>query len=171
MFFWLWISIPLVVTGVASFLVVVLFLRDKSRSIAQMPSNRGLFRFNDGLVVRHVDPIEVMMYLDAHPEYSPEIHAKLANKGNPTSIRIQCDAIKQAFGVADYVGPKQPGLTIPEMTRLLYAFWEYIDLQKKSTNLLLTSAESTDAISIGSEPTATNDSSLSGYSDIVALQN
>lgn len=165
------ISLSLVVIGLAAFVIVVFYLRDRSRTIAQLPANRGLFRFNDGLNIRHVDPIEVMMSLDAHKEYSPEIHAKQARIGNTSAIRIQCDAIKQAFGVVDYSSPKQPGLTVHEMTRLLYAFWEYVDLQKKSTSRLLTSAEFTDAMSIESEQTATNDSLPCGFSGSEVLRN
>lgn len=165
------LSLSLVATGIAAFAVVLFYLRDRSRTIAQLPTNRGLFRFNDGLVIRHVDPIEVMMALEDHKEYSPEIHAKQARIGNVSAIRIQCDAIKKAFGVVDYSDPKHPGLTVPEMTRLLYAFWEYVDLQKKSTSLSLTSAESMDAMSIESEPTTTNVSLPSGSYDTVALQN
>ena len=125
------ISVLCIGLGLASFLVVLLFVRDRLRSTPQSPENRGLFRFNDGLIVRYVDPIEVMMVFEREKEYSPEIHAKLARNGHANSIRIQCDAIKNAFGVVDYSGPKQPGLTVSEMTRLLYAFWSYVDLQKK----------------------------------------
>ncbi len=165
------LSVVSIALGVASFLVVVLLFRDRSRAVLQSPANRGLFRFNDGLNVRYVDPIDVMMSLDQEREYSPEIDAKRARDGHANSIRIQCEAIKRAFGVVDYSGPKQPGLTVSEMTRLLYAFWAYVDLQKKSTNRSSISAESTDATSIESERPNTNDTSPSGCSAIAAPQN
>lgn len=163
-------SIVCVAFGLVSFLVVLLYVRDRRRLVAQLPSNRGLFRFNDGMLVRHVDPIDVMMSLEQEKEYSPEIHSKLARNGHAESIRIQCEAIKRAFGVVDYSGPRQPGLTVSEMTRLLYAFWSFVDLQKKSTSHLLISAESTDVISIDSEPQTTSDSSPSGSLGTAVLQ-
>ena len=165
------ISVLCIGLGLASFLAVLLFVRDRLRSTPQSPENRGLFRFNDGLIVRYVDPIEVMMVFEREKEYSPEIHAKLARNGHANSIRIQCDAIKNAFGVVDYSGPKQPGLTVSEMTRLLYAFWSYVDLQKKSTSRLLTSVESTDVISAESEKTTTNNSLPYGSPEPEVLQN
>ena len=164
-------SVVSVALGVVSLLVVVLLFRDRNRTVLQSPANRGLFRFNDGLNIRYVDPIDVMMSLDREKEYSPEIDAKRARDGHANSIRLQCEAIKRAFGVVDYSGPKQPGLTVSEMTRLLYAFWSYVDLQKKSTNRSSISVESTDATSSESERSITNDISPSGCSEIAALQN
>ncbi len=165
------LSVVSIAFGIASFLVVLLIVRDRNRTVLQSPSNRGLFRFNDGLNIQHVDPIDVIISLDQEKEYSPEIHAKLARKGHAVSIRIQCDAIKRAFGVVEYSSPKQPGLTISEMTSLLYSFWSYVDLQKKSTSPSLICVESTDATSIGSEKAITNDSLLSGSSEVEVLQN
>ena len=164
------LSIICIAFGIVSFLVVLLYVRDRQRLVSQLPSNRGLFRFNDGLIVRYVDPIDVMMSFEQEKEYSPEIHSKLARNGHAESIRIQCDAIKRAFGVVEYSEPKQPGLTVSEMTGLLYAFWSYVDLQKKSINPSQTSAVSTDAISIDSDVPTTNDSLPSGSLGSAVLQ-
>lgn len=154
--------LSLVLLAIVSIVATVFYLRDCARTVYQAPSNRGMFRFNDGLTIRHVDPIEVILSLDGHPEYNASIHAKQASMGNKEAIRIQCDAIKNAFGVVDFTTGDKPGLTVTEMTRLLCAFWEYVDLQKKSTEPIPIFVESTDATSTESVSPATNDLLPSG---------
>jgi hypothetical protein len=81
------------------------------------------------------------------------------------------DAIRQAFGVTDYESPKKPGLTVNEMFSLFRAFYEWVDLQKKSIQFERTYAEYTAPTSSSSGEKTTNSMSDCGSTDIADSQN
>ena len=114
-------------------------------------SNRsGMFRFNDGLNIRSVDPIEVLSSLNAHPEFRLDTHPRQAKNGNPYGIKVCLDAIQSAFGVQKYSTPKQPGLTTVEMLALLDAFQAYCLRQKKNIEVSQIWEPSTESTSTNS---------------------
>jgi hypothetical protein len=141
------ISISLISVLVMTFLwFVVQQITKKARY-----SNRsGMFRFNDGLNTRSIDPIEVLSLLNAHPEFRLDTHPKQARNGNAYGIRICIDAIQSAFGVQKYSTPKQPGLTTVEMLALLDAFQVYCLRQKKNIEVSQISEPSTESTSTNS---------------------
>lgn len=126
----------------------------------KLPNNRsGLFRFNDGLKNRSIDPIATLLALEGHKELLPYRHPEQARNGNKEAIRICTDAIKDSFGVVAFSDPKLPGLTVAEMLDLLNVFLYYCEIQKKSTNTSetlqaftegSTSSESTEPITVSS---------------------
>jgi hypothetical protein len=139
------ISLISVLAMTICWVVVVLITKQSRGSIRS-----GMFRFNDGLKVRAVDPIEVLSSLNAHPEFRLDTHPRQAKNGNPYGIRVCLDAIQSAFGVQKYSSPKQPGLTTVEMLALLDAFQVYCLRQKKSTEASQTWEQSTESTSTNS---------------------
>jgi hypothetical protein len=131
---------------------------------------RGMYGFNDGINERWVDPIQVMMAFESHPEYRPDIHGRLAMQGKKEAVEVLIDAIKKAFGVVEYTSPKLPGLTVNEMLKLWLAFYEWVDFQKKSMQFEQTYAEYTERTSKQSEQETTNSMSGSGSIGNAELQ-
>jgi hypothetical protein len=156
----------LTVSGFAAGIPISLFLlvlwwfyrRDKK---SKTLDRRGMFCFNDGKADRWVDPIQVMMAFERHPEYRADIHGKLALEGRKDAIDILIDAVKKAFLVQEYTSPNLPGLTISEMIDLWYSFYAWVDLQKKSMQFEQTFAEFTAQTQKRSEKPTTN--SMSGF--------
>ena len=102
------------------------------------------------------------MDIEAHPEFRMDIHPKLATRGNKDAVAVMKDAIKHAFSVCEYVSPKKAGLTTNEMLELFFAFYSWADFQKKSTQSMQTSAQSTESTPSEYEPATTSDTSGSG---------
>jgi hypothetical protein len=123
---------------------------------------RGMFRFSDGVTIRSVDPIAVLIGLEAHKEFRFDLHPKRAEEGETDAYRVIASAVREAFGVPEYTEPGKPGLTVIECYQLFRAFVLYADSQKKSINLSLMSQLSTESISRESEVRTTNNSSVSG---------
>ena len=159
------LAIPL-----TTFLVILVFFYWKARE-EKHAANRGMFGFNDGKFDRWVDPISVMMSFESHKEFRADIHPKQAMLGNKQAIDTMLDAIRQAFGVTDYESPKKPGLTVNEMFSLFRAFYEWVDLQKKSIQFERTYAEYTVPTSSSSGEKTTNSMSDCGSTDIADSQN
>lgn len=133
--------------------IAVIIYRNRTKTNSRQ-SIRGLFRFNDGKHVRSVDPIEVILSLDAHKEFRLDLHPTQAETGNQQALAICRDAIQSAFRVVPFTSPDQPGLSAVEMLRLLDAFQSYCMRQKKNTEPFPTSAVSTEPTSREfSEPT------------------
>jgi hypothetical protein len=144
------VSIP------TTMLLVVLARIKRQHIEGSKAKYRGMYGFNDGINERWVDPIQVMMAFESHPEYRPDIHGRLA--------------MQKAFGVVDYTGPKLPGLTVNEMLKLWLAFYEWVDFQKKSMQFEQTYAEYTERTSKQSEQETTNSMSGSGSIGKAELQ-
>jgi hypothetical protein len=159
------LAIPLTI-----FLAVLAFFYRKSMK-EKHASNRGMFGFNDGKFDRWVDPISVMMSFEAHKEFRADIHPRQAMLGNKQAIETMLDAIRKAFAVVDYESPMKPGLTVNEMFSLFRAFYEWVDVQKKSIQLERTYVEYTEQMSRASAKETTNYTSDSGSTDIADSQN
>ena len=136
------LSFALIVTQLALLFIIWLRLKHRRRD-----TRNGLFRFNDGINNRSVDPITTLLSLEGHKELLLHVHPQQARDGNKEAIRICTDAIQTSFGVLPFTDSKQPGLTVTEMLNLLAVFVYYCETQKKSSNasvtLPATSAEST----------------------------
>lgn len=132
------------------------------RMVREKRSNRGLFRFNDGVRIRSVDPIEVLIALEAHSEFRFDLHPLRASNGESEAFGVIADAVRSAFGVPAFTSPGQPGLTVRECYELYSVFVRYVTLQKKSTEPTPISASDTVQTSKPSEPSATNDTLASG---------
>lgn len=159
------LAVPLTI-----FLGVLVYFYRKSKE-EKHASNRGMFGFNDGKFDRWVDPISVMMSFESHKEFRADIHPRQAMLGNKQAIDTMLDAIREAFEVVDYESPKKPGLTVNEMFSLFRAFYDWVDLQKKSIQFERTYAEYTAPMSSNSVTKTTNSTSDSGSIDIGDLQN
>lgn len=165
------LSISLLVVSVplTAFLAVIFwFWRISVKTSAA--SRRGMFGFNDGKHERWVDPISVMLAFENHPQYRADIHPNLVSQGNKEAISVLVDAVKHAFNVVDYSSPKLPGLTINEMIGLWQAFYDWVDMQKKSMQCDRIFAESTESTSRKYENQTTNCTSDSGLTDGEVLQ-
>lgn len=148
----LYLSVLVAVTMLAVVLSVRVWL---ARRYANR--NRGLFRFFDGVKVREVDPIAVMMALHSHPEFRMDLDPKRAiADGDSEAMQRMADAVYAAFRVPPFTVPRRPGLTQMEAAELLGVFLLSMDLQKKSTSKPPTSPQSMDATSnaFGSPTTA-----------------
>lgn len=142
-------------TVVCAFVIVV---RRKLR-----PINRGLFRFSDGVRVREVDPISVVLALESHPTFRIDLDPRRAlEDGDSVAMATMADAVRTAFGVPEFTAPNRPGLTVYECVELLAVFSLYVDSQKKSTNPPLTSPASMASTSTASAEPTTLSSSVSG---------
>lgn len=128
------LSLALIVTQLA--LLFIIWLRMKNR---RRDTRKGLFRFNDGINNRSIDPITTLLSLEGHKELLLHIHPEQARNGNADAIRICVDAIQTSFGILPYTDPKLPGLTVTEMLNLLAVFIYYCETQKKSTSTSETS--------------------------------
>lgn len=124
--------------------------------------HRGLFRWSDGVKIRESDPIAVLIALEAHKEFRFDLHPIRAQNGEAEAFLVIADAVRQAFGVSEYIEPGKPGLTVRECYELLREFLFYADSQKKSSMPTQTSAESTVAMSTDLEPPTTSGSLDSG---------
>ncbi|MCC7334452.1 MAG: hypothetical protein IT422_05130 [Pirellulaceae bacterium] len=125
--------------------------------------NRGLFRFNDGVKTREVDPIGVLIALEAHPKFRMDLDPKRAlQDGDQDALLTMADAVRQAFSVTPFTQPGKPGLTVYECVELLAVFMLYVDLQKKSFKPTQTSAPSTESTSTDAGAPTTLDTSDSG---------
>lgn len=132
---------------------------------------RGLFRFSDGVRVRAVDPIAILIALEAHKSFRFDLHPLRAQEGEPEALEIIADAVRQAFDVPAYSQPKHPGLTIRECYDLFRSFIFYADAQKKNIKPTPISAESTGPTSNGFDAPTTNDSLDSGSTEPGAVLN
>jgi hypothetical protein len=130
--------------------------------IRPKPKRYGFFEFHDGKSIRSLDPINLLLSLEADKELLLYRHTKLAKQGNKDAIRICTNAVQNCFGVVPYSDPKLPGLTVSEMLDLLESFLVYCELQKKSTNDLQKSPASMDATLPKSTEQITACSSVSG---------
>lgn len=142
----------------AAALLVVLVSRWKVRRRSR--AIRGLFRFYDGRKICEVDPISVMLSLDAHPEFRMDLDPKRALlDGDQAAMSRLASAVRDAFGVVAFSGPGKSGLTVFECVELLSVFTLYVELQKKSTSPPPISQPSMASTSSGPEP-ATTDATL-----------
>jgi len=129
----------------------------------QRSPSRGLFRFSDGLRVREVDPIGVLMALESHPKFRLDLDPKRAlEDGDQEAMATMADAVRIAFGVPEFTSPKRPGLTVYECVELLAVFSLYVDSQKKSTKPSPISPASTASTSTASEEPTTLNTLVSG---------
>lgn len=152
-------------------MLLIALARIKRQHIeSRKAEHRGMYGFNDGINERWVDPIQVMLAFESHPEYRPDIHGKLAMQGKKEAVAVVIDAIKKAFGVVEYTSPKLPGLTVNEMLKLWLAFYEWVDFQKKSMQFERIYAEYTAQTSKQSEQETTNSMSGSGSIENAELQ-
>ena len=126
------------------------------------PKRYGFFEFHDGKSIRSLDPINLLLSLEADKELLLYRHPKQAKQGNKEAIRICTSAVQKCFGVVPYSDPKLPGLTVSEMLDLLDSFLVYCELQKKSTNDSQKSPVSMDATLPKSTEQTTQCSSVSG---------
>ena len=143
------LSILLSLLGICAVVCVRLYLAARPRS------TRGLYRFHNGRRWQEVDPISVLNTLDSHPQFRFDLHPKRAAMGESEALQIVADAVRSAFSVAEYTSPRKAGLTIRECHELLCDFFLWCDVQKKTTELTPTSAQSTGATSEGSGETTT----------------
>lgn len=132
------------------------------RLVVENRSNRGLFRFNDGVRTRSIDPIDVIIALEAHPQFRFDLHPSRAADGEPEAFGIIADAVRTAFNVPAFSVPNTPGLTVRECYELYLAFARYVTLQKKSTDRMPISVPATVATSTEFEPSPTSGISGSG---------
>lgn len=130
--------------------------------IRPKPKRYGFYEFNDGKSIRSLDPINLLLSLEADKELLLYRHPKLAREGNKEAIKICVNAVQNCFGVVPYSDPKLSGLTVSEMLDLLESFLVYCELQKKSTNDSQKSPVSMDATSQKSTEQTTHCSSVSG---------
>lgn len=143
-------------------IVLGLVLVVRGRMIRQTPS-RGLFRFSDGVRIREVDPISVILALEAHPTFRMDLDPRRAlEDGDSQAMATMADAVRSAFGVPEFTRPGRPGLTVYECVELLAVFSLYVDSQKKSTNPTPTSPASMESTSTASAEPTTLNSSVSG---------
>lgn len=159
------VAIPL-----SMFLAVLWWFYRKDKKSKTL-DRRGMFCFNDGKSERWVDPIQVMMAFERHPEYRADIHGKLALEGRQEAVAILIDAVKRAFLVQEYTSPSLPGLTISEMIDLWYSFYGWVDLQKKSMQFEQTFAEYTAQTQKESGKPTTSSMSGSGSTGTEQSQN
>jgi hypothetical protein len=157
-----WGILGLIVVVVAVF-VVRYWLINRTASIK--PKRRGLFRFNDGVTGREVDPIEVLARFEDHPEFRHDLHPKRCERGEVEALKILAEAVRAAFQVPEYSEPGKPGLTVRECFELYSVFAHFIGSQKKSTNRLQISPRDSVATSSDSEKPTTNDTLGSGSTD------
>lgn len=120
--------------------------------------NRGLFRFHDGVKVCEVDPISVLMALEAHPKFRLDVDPRRAIvDGDQQALDSMADAVRSAFGVPAFTHPNKPGLTVFECVELLAVFMLYTDAQKKNSKSPATSQQPMESTSSeSSEPTTPN---------------
>jgi hypothetical protein len=130
--------------------------------IRPKPKRYGFYQFNDGKSMRSIDPINLLLSLEADKELLLYRHPKQAREGNTQAIKICVNAIQKSFGVVPYLHPKLPGLTVSEMLDLLESFLVYCELQKKSTSDLPKSPVSMDATLEKSTELIMDSSSVSG---------
>lgn len=123
---------------------------------------RGLFVFSDGVKTRSIDPIQVMLGLEAHPEFRLDRHLRLAREGDSEAVRITAKAAQDVFRVPEYTEPGKPGLTISECYRLMLAYIAFAESLKKNTKPSPIAPASTGPTSYESNSKTTNDSSPSG---------
>ena len=161
MFYWFYLNL-LSILAVSLLIISARFVLNwiAQRKASQYRS--GLFRFSDGVHVRAVDPIAILIALEAHKSFRFDLHPLRAQEGEPEALEIVADAVRQAFDVPAYSRPKHPGLTIRECYDLFRAFIFYADAQKKNIKPTPISAESTGPMSNGSDAPITNDSLVSG---------
>lgn len=130
-------------------------------------SRDGLFRFHDGAREREVDPIAVLMALEAHPKFRLDLDPRRAlEDGDRDAMALMADAVRQAFGVPEFTQPGRSGLTVFECVELLAVFIAYIDLQKKSTSRPPTSPPHTESTSTASGEKTTLNTSDSGSTGV-----
>ncbi len=158
------LSLALAATQLAILAIIWWRLKHRRRD-----TRNGLFRFNDGINNRSIDPIATLLALEGHKELLLHIHPNQAREGIQSGIRICVDAIQASFGVLPYTDPKLPGLTVTEMLNLLDAFVYYCNTQKKSSDTSPMS-QATSEESTSSTSTDAITASLSGSGSIVAGQ-
>lgn len=127
------VLVSLAAVAIGTAIWALLLLRFKSRG--NSAQRDGMFRFNDGINIRIVDPIDVLQCLDAHPEFRIDVHPRQAEAGNTNALKICVDAIQKAFQVEKFTCKEKPGLTVVEMLRLLQAFEIFALRVKKNTGL------------------------------------
>ncbi len=156
------LSLALAATQLA--LLAIIWWRMKHR---RRDSRNGLFRFNDGINNRSVDPIATLLALEGHKELRLDIHPYQAREGIQSGIRICVDAVQSSFGVLPYTDPKLPGLTVTEMLNLLDAFIYYCNTQKKSSDTSpMLQPVSADSISSTSTDATTASLLVSGLTEV-----
>ncbi len=151
-------------TGVAAVMLLVIAARFiiNRRALRNDTSHRGLFRFNDGVRVRAVDPIAILTALEQHEVFRFDLHPLRAQEGEDEAFLVIADAVRQAFQVPAFTEAGKPGLTVRECFNLLRAFLFYADAQKKNSRLMPICAASTESIPNGSESPITSDTLGSG---------
>ena len=65
-----------------------------NRKVREHRSNRGLFRFHDGARLRSVDPIEVLIALEVHPQFRFDLHPLRAANGESEAFGVIADAVR-----------------------------------------------------------------------------
>lgn len=136
-----------------------------SQGMAIYPGHRGLFRFSDGVNIKELDPIQIMLDLEAHPKYRLDKHPKLVLEGDEEAFTITIEAVRAVFGVPPFKDKEKPGLTARECLGLLDSFFTYVDSQKKSIDPSPTSPPSMDATSSESGKPITSDTLGSGSTE------
>lgn len=142
-----------------SFVLSVRFIaRRRTRT-----THDGLFVFWNGKQNKTVDPIHVLMALEAHPKFRLDLDPRRAlEDGDREAMENLTEAVRQAFGVPAFTQPGRPGLTVYECCELLAVFIAYVDMQKKSTKPPQTSPPNTEPISTQSEKPITLDTLATG---------
>ena len=121
---------------------------ERARAIRVAEStNRGLFRFSDGVKVRSIDPIAVLLDMEAHDKYRFDIHPQLVLDGDKEAQVITVDAVRGAFRVGPFIEPGKPGLSFEECLKLWNSFCWFVDNQKKNSEQPRTWPPSTEPIS------------------------
>jgi hypothetical protein len=160
-----------VLSSSVSMLVLVVIVRwylgmERARAIRVAEStDRGLFRFSDGVKVRSIDPISVLMDMEAHDRYRFDIHPQRVAEGDKESQEITVDAVRGAFRVGEFTAVGRPGLTFQECLKLWDSFCWFIDQQKKNSERPPTWQPSMEQTSSESDPPITNDTLDSGSTD------
>lgn len=140
--------------------IVASRLRQSDR---QRRRRAGMFRFYDGKHIRAVDPIAVLMALEAHPSFRLDLDpVRAIRDGDLEATQRLAEAVSEAFDVPPFSDPAKPGLTVQERVELLCVFLDYLDLQKKSTSGTQTPQQSTGATSSESDRQTTRDTSDTG---------
>lgn len=170
--YWPMVVISIVLMAIARWVFARWYLNRLAKKLADDPGRRGLFCFHDGAKVRSVDPISVLMEMEAHEHYRFDLTPLRVARGEREAVEITVDAVRKAFGVAEYTKPGTAGLTVQETLQLFNAFCRYLDLQKKSISATPTSQVFTGAeTSEPSNPQTTSDTSGSGSTDLEQTPN
>jgi hypothetical protein len=128
LFTWFALIVACVACALASVAAVRVILGRR-----QSAGHRGLFGFSDGARVRYVDPIAIIVAMEAHPEYRFDLHPSRVADGEKEAIATTVDAVRNAFGIPKFSQVGKPGLTQRECLALFNAFCNFVGTQKKST--------------------------------------